>query len=174
MAPSGAVTSVVTHAQRRIRRKIATRAGTLLIDRATNLAPDLSFQRHTTRRRLVGAAQTNQRGRERNSQIHRNAFISGRRQIGTVKINAKGGTTGAATETGKIRHLQGWRGLGETSLLSLSYRLAANKSLPGALLQAQNRLYDTHATGGSSEKQHFEKHDRGARRLSIPCFANIP
>ena len=104
MAPSGAITGIVTDTQRRVRREIAARTGTAFVDRAANLAPDLAIQRHATRRSLIGAAHAYQRRGQRNRHRRRNARNIGRGQIGTMKIDAEGGTTGAATEAGEIRH----------------------------------------------------------------------
>ena len=104
MAPSGAITGIVADTQRCVRREIPTRPGTLFVDRATNLAPDLTIQRHATGRSLIRTAHAHQCRSQRDSQHHRNARNIGRRQIGTMKIDTEGRATGAATEAGKIGH----------------------------------------------------------------------
>ena len=104
MAPSGAVTGIVADTQRCVRRKIAARTRTPLVNRAANLAPDFTIQRHATWRSLIGAAHAHQCCGQWNGHCYRNTWNIGRCQIGTMEINTESGTTGTATEAGKIRH----------------------------------------------------------------------
>ena len=104
ITPPRAVTGIVTHAQRRIRRKIAARTGTPVVNRTTHLPPDFAFQRYTARRRFVGAAHTHQRRRQRHRQSLRHPRRFGRRQIGAVKVHAKRRATRPTAKTSKIRH----------------------------------------------------------------------
>ena len=107
MAAARAIAGVVADAERRVRRKIATRTGTLFIDGTAHRIADLAFERDATRRRLVGTAHANQRRRQRDGQRRRNAFALIRRQVGAMKIDAKRRATGAAAGTGKVRHGRG-------------------------------------------------------------------
>lgn len=60
MAPSGAVTGIVTDTQRCVRRKIAARTRTACVDRAANRMPDLAIQRHTAGWCLIRATHAHQ------------------------------------------------------------------------------------------------------------------
>ena len=104
ITPPRAVAGIVAHAERRIRRKVTARTGTPVVNRTTHLPPDFAFQRHTARRRFVGAAHTHQRRRQRHRQSLRHPRRFGRRQIGAVKVHAKRRATRPTAKTSKIRH----------------------------------------------------------------------
>ena len=104
ISPTGAIAGVVANAQRRVRRKIAARTGTLRINRAMRLFPYLAFERNTTRRCGIGAAHAVKVGGQRHGQIDRHARAVCRRQIGAMEIDTKSGATCAARQTSGFRH----------------------------------------------------------------------
>ena len=117
MSPPSAIAGVVADSQRRVRRKIAARAGSLFVDGAAHRVADLAFERDAARRRFVGPAHANQRGSQRDSECHGDALDLARGQIGAMKIDAKRRATGAATSTGIVRHGHGKK-VGKTPIVS--------------------------------------------------------
>ena len=73
MAAARAIAGVVADAERRVRRKIATRAWTLFIDGTAHRIADLAFERDAAWWRFVGAAHTHQRRGQRHGERHGNA-----------------------------------------------------------------------------------------------------
>ena len=104
MPTPGTVTGIVTDTERSIGGKITAWARTLLINGAAYRLPEHTLQRDTTRRRFIGAAHAKQRRGQWHGQFHRHAGIVRGSQISTMKINAKGGTTGTAGKTGNSGH----------------------------------------------------------------------